>query len=172
VGAWRYRCASDLLSTTSTQDAGAADAAVALLYAPGPLRVTDGPQAEEFASEVRTLLTTSTWHVLEQSDRMGIRLQGPRLERRRTGDLLTEGVSLGAIQVPPAGQPIVLFVDHQTTGGYPKIANVVTADLHRLGQLRPRDAVRFESVSFETAAALLQRREAALAAIAVRRGAC
>ena len=73
--------------------------------------------------------------------------------------MLTEGVSLGAVQVPPEGQPIILFVDHQTTGGYPKIANVITADLPVAGQLRPRDTVRFEQVSLETALALLGRQE-------------
>jgi antagonist of KipI len=69
--------------------------------------------------------------------------------------MITEGVSLGAVQVPAGGSPIILFVDQQTTGGYPKIANVISADLHRVGQLRPRDEVRFEQVTFETARSLL-----------------
>jgi antagonist of KipI len=73
--------------------------------------------------------------------------------------MLTEGVALGAIQVPPGGQPIILFVEHQTTGGYPKPANVISADLGRIGQLRPRDAVRFERVTMEQALALLQQQE-------------
>jgi antagonist of KipI len=73
--------------------------------------------------------------------------------------MLTEGVSLGAIQVPPDGQPIILFVDHQTTGGYPKPGNVISADFCRLGQLRPRDPVRFEQVSIEQALGLLRDQE-------------
>ncbi len=71
----------------------------------------------------------------------------------------TEGVCLGAVQVPPAGLPIVLFVEHQTTGGYPKIANVISADFTRLGQLRPRDRVRFLQVDFDEALRLLQAQE-------------
>ena len=73
--------------------------------------------------------------------------------------MLTEGVTLGAVQVPPGGQPIILFVEHQTTGGYPKPANVISADFWRLGQLRPRDEVRFELISLNRALALLREQE-------------
>jgi antagonist of KipI len=73
--------------------------------------------------------------------------------------MLTEGVPLGAIQVPPDGQPIILFVEHQTTGGYPKIANVISADFHAVGQLRARDRVRFEQVSMDAALTLLEAQE-------------
>jgi antagonist of KipI len=73
--------------------------------------------------------------------------------------MLTEGVALGAVQVPPGGQPIVLFVEHQTTGGYPKPANVISADFWRLGQLRPRDEVRFELIPLDRALALLREQE-------------
>jgi antagonist of KipI len=68
-------------------------------------------------------------------------------------------VALGAVQVPPGGQPIVLFVEHQTTGGYPKPANVISADFWRLGQLRPRDEVRFELIPLDRALALLREQE-------------
>ncbi len=84
----------------------------------------------------------------EESNRMGIRLRGAALPSPG-GHMITEGVPLGAIQTPPDGQPIVLFVEHQTTGGYPKPANVISADFWRLGQLRPRDEVRFERVTME-----------------------
>ena len=77
--------------------------------------------------------------------------------------MITEGVSLGAIQVPPGGSPIILFVEQQTTGGYPKIANVISADFHRLGQLRPRDEIRFELVTLEAAQSLLIEQEKLLA---------
>ena len=77
--------------------------------------------------------------------------------------MTSEGVALGAVQVPEGGQPIILFVEQQTTGGYPKIANVISADLHRLGQLRPRDEVRFERIEVEAARALLIKQEKLLA---------
>jgi biotin-dependent carboxylase-like uncharacterized protein len=112
-------------------------------------------------------LCAATWQVKEDSDRMGLRLRGPALERC-AGHMLTEGVPLGAIQVPPDGQPIILFVEHQTTGGYPKIANVISADFHRVGQLRPRDQVRFEQVSIETALTLLRTQEDWLHSLAER----
>ena len=105
------------------------------------LRVTAGPQPE-----IQELYDTP-WRVSEQSNRMGIRLTGPPLDTSRHGEMITEGVSLGAIQIPAGGQPIILFVEQQTTGGYPKIANVISADLHSLGQLRPRDEIRFQLVS-------------------------
>ena len=76
-----------------------------------------------------------------------------------SGGMVTEGVPLGAVQVPPDGQPIILFVEHQTTGGYPKPANVVSADFWRLGQLRPRNAVEFEQIGVEIALKLLQEQE-------------
>jgi allophanate hydrolase subunit 2 len=68
-------------------------------------------------------------------------------------------VALGAVQVPEGGMPIILFVEQQTTGGYPKIANVISADFHSLGQLRPRDEIRFERVEWETARDLLREQE-------------
>jgi antagonist of KipI len=120
----------------------------------GPLRVTAGPQAERFASE----LYAAAYTVSEESNRMGLRLRGPAIPSP-PGGMLTEGVPLGAVQVPPDGQPIILFVDHQTTGGYPKPANVVSADFWRLGQLRPRDEVLFELVTIEQALRLLQAQE-------------
>jgi allophanate hydrolase subunit 2 len=133
------------------------------LYTPAPIRITPGPQAEHFAPAEFGRLTSATYTVREQSNRMGIRLAGAAIEPKVREDLLTEGVSLGAIQVPNDGQPIILFVEHQTTGGYPKIANVISADMHRVGQLRPRDTVRFELVSFDRAHQLLLALEAKIA---------
>jgi biotin-dependent carboxylase-like uncharacterized protein len=120
----------------------------------GPLRVTDGPQAESFTGE----FYRSAYIVSEESNRMGLRLRGPALASA-AGHMLTEGAPLGAVQVPPDGQPIILFVEHQTTGGYPKPANVISADFRRLGQLRPRDPVTFERVTIEQALRLLQQQE-------------
>jgi len=79
--------------------------------------------------------------------------------------MITEGVALGAVQIPAAGQPIILFVEQQTTGGYPKIANVISADMSSVGQLRPRDQIRFERVDQTTARALLREQEEAIRAI-------
>jgi allophanate hydrolase subunit 2 len=120
----------------------------------GPLRVTPGPQAHWFSDE----LYAAAYRVSEESNRMGIRLRGPAIPSP-AGHMLTEGVPLGAIQIPPDGQPIILFVEHQTTGGYPKPANVISADFWRLGQLRPRDEVRFERVTLEQALDLLRELE-------------
>jgi biotin-dependent carboxylase-like uncharacterized protein len=103
-------------------------------------------------------LCRTPWQVREDSDRMGLRLRGPALDGY-SAQMLTEGVPLGAIQVPPDGQPIILFVEHQTTGGYPKIANVASADFHAVGQLRPRDQVHFEQISIDAALRLLDAQE-------------
>jgi biotin-dependent carboxylase-like uncharacterized protein len=120
----------------------------------GPLRVTAGPQAAWFVDE----LYASTYQVTEASNRMGVRLRGPGIPSP-AGHMITEGVCLGAVQVPPDGQPIILFVEHQTTGGYPKPANVISADLWRVGQLRPRDEVAFQRVTMDEALDLLRRQE-------------
>ena len=93
---------------------------------------------------------------------MGLRLGGPAVTARERSEMVTEGVSLGAVQIAGNGRPILLFVEHQTTGGYPKIANVISADLHRIGQLRPGDQVRFEFATLEDAWSLLQEQEALL----------
>jgi biotin-dependent carboxylase-like uncharacterized protein len=132
------------------------------LYKPGPVRVTAGPQLNLFTATEQSLFASSTYGVKEESNRMGLRLSGPPLTRTARDEMITEGISLGAIQIPPGGEPIVLFVEHPTTGGYPKIANVISADMHRVGQLRPRDEVCFEFVTFDEAVSLLHDREAAL----------
>jgi antagonist of KipI len=121
------------------------------------LRATAGPQADWFGDEL-DLLYGAGYRVSEESNRLGIRLQGPAL-LSPGGHMITEGVALGAVQAPPAGQPIILFVEHQTTGGYPKPANVISADFWRLGQLRPRDEVRFERITMEGALGLLREQE-------------
>jgi biotin-dependent carboxylase-like uncharacterized protein len=123
------------------------------------LRCTSGPQSEWFAESARRTFYDSIYLVSEESDRMGLRLEGPAVLESSKRDMITEGVSLGAIQVPQGGSPIVLFVDQQTTGGYPKIANVISADMPSVGQLRPRDEIRFERASFEVARSLLQEQE-------------
>jgi len=127
------------------------------------LRVTAGPEWQRFDADAREVLLAGTYRVTEDSDRAGLRLKGTRLETRGFERMITEGVDLGAVQVPPSGQPIILFVEQQTTGGYPRIAVVVSADLFRVGQLRPGDEIRFTRVSLEEAVALAREQERRLA---------
>ena len=124
------------------------------------LRVTAGPQSNWFPESA---LYQGCYRVTEEANRMGLRLEGPPIPASSSAKMTTEGVSLGAIQVPPGGQPIILFVEQQTTGGYPKIANVISADLPSVGQLRPRDEIQFELVGLETARALFIEQEKMLA---------
>lgn len=123
------------------------------------LRATAAPQTRWFSGDSIGLLYSSAYRVTEESNRMGLRLEGPALETPQSGHMISEGVSLGAIQVPAGGQPIILFVEQQTTGGYPKIANIISADLASVGQLRPRDEVRFELVTPEIARTLIREQE-------------
>ncbi len=127
------------------------------------LRVTLGPQASWFSESSLRAFYAGRYRIGEQSNRMGLRLEGAAVSQSGAREMITEGVSLGAVQVPAGGSPIILFVEQQTTGGYPKIANVISADLHRIGQLRPRDEIRFEQVTFDAARSLLVEQEKLLA---------
>ncbi len=127
------------------------------------LRVTPGPQSEWFPESSQRIFYSSAYLVTEESNRMGLRLEGAPLREGADGEMISEGVSLGAVQIAAGGLPIILFVEQQTTGGYAKIANVISADLSSLGQLRPRDEVRFERVGWETARSLLKEQEELLA---------
>lgn len=129
------------------------------------LRVTDGPQSDWFPEASRAAFYGRKYRVTEEANRMGLRLEGAAVAAPHGGQMITEGVSPGAIQIPAGGQPIILFVEQQTTGGYPKIANVIAADLSSVGQLRPRDEIQFERVSPETARSLLREQEDLLASI-------
>jgi len=127
------------------------------------LRVTPGPQRALFSDAAQKMFYASTYRVAEESNRMGLRLEGAPLPANDRGEMITEGVALGAVQITPAGLPIILFVEQQTTGGYPKIANVISSDFNSLGQLRPRDEIRFEPVDWHTARYLLIEQETLLA---------
>ncbi len=133
--------------------------ALALLTPRKVLRATAGPQSDWFDDGARRWFYESSYRVAEDSNRMGLRLEGAAITAPSGGEMISEGMALGAVQVPEGGKPIILFVEQQTTGGYPKIANVISADFHSLGQLRPRDEIRFELVEMETARALLKEQE-------------
>ena len=128
------------------------------------LRVTEGPQYNWFPESCRRQFFGSVYRVGEESNRVGLRLQGTPLDASTSGRMITEGVALGSIQIPQGGQPVILFVEQQTTGGYPKIANVISADLASIGQLRPGDDIRFERVGMREARELVREQEALIAA--------
>jgi antagonist of KipI len=140
-----------------------------ILAAKKVLRVTPGPQRDSFGKAAQKLFEADMYRVTEESNRMGLRLAGTAIPAPVGGalaganEMISEGVALGAVQVPESGMPIILFVEQQTTGGYPKIANVISADFHSLGQLRPRDEIRFEMVTWETARSLFREQEELLA---------
>ena len=121
------------------------------------IRVVLGPQDDYFtAAGIETLLGAE-WRVSGQTDRMGYRLVGPCIEHAKTANIVSDGILMGSIQVPGMGTPIVLMADRQTTGGYPKIATVISADMGYLAQTRSGEALRFEAIEF--GAALATRRQ-------------
>ena len=123
------------------------------------LRVIRGCDWDRFNASAQHALTNETFSVSPDSDRMGVRLNGPELHRNDDVDLVSEAVAPGTVQVPPGGRPILLLGDCQTIGGYPKIAHVITVDLSIAAQLRPRDTVRFQEISLSEAHRLLFERE-------------
>lgn len=135
-------------------------------YRPEPrLRCLLGPQANHFLPEAQTRLAEGTYRLLPQSDRMGCRLTGPPLVHVGATDTISEAVPCGAIQVPADQQPILLMADRQTTGGYPKIAVVISADLPLAAQLLPGDSLRFAIITPAEAWAALRDQRAALDAM-------
>jgi len=126
------------------------------------LRVVLGPQTDRFTKEGLGALLGSSYEVLPQSDRMGARLRGPRIAHTRGHDIISDGIAVGSIQVPGDGQPIVLLVDRQSTGGYTKVATVCSFDIARIGQARPGQAVRFRAVTVDEAHRLLREWDASL----------
>jgi biotin-dependent carboxylase-like uncharacterized protein len=107
------------------------------------VRVLPGPRADWFPEEAAAALTGSPWTVTDESNRIGLRLAGPQLPRARTGELASEGMVRGALQVPPSGQPVLFLADAPVTGGYPVIGYVADDDVDRCGQLRPGQPLRF-----------------------------
>ena len=119
----------------------------------GPMRVILGPQKDYFTDTALRLFLENPFTITREADRMGLRLEGPLLEHARGYNIVSDGIVTGAVQVPGNGLPIILLADHQTTGGYPKIATVISADIPRLGRARPGDVIHFREVSIEEAQA-------------------
>jgi biotin-dependent carboxylase-like uncharacterized protein len=136
------------LSAGDRLPVGRADGPITVDVAPGlepeeepVLRIAAGPRDDWFESLVP--LAEGTYEVTPQSNRVGVRLDGPALTRRRTGELPSEGMVTGSLQVPPNGLPIIFLADHPTTGGYPVAAVLASGDVPRAAQLRPGQRVRF-----------------------------
>ena len=134
------------------------------------LRVVAGPQADWFSDSALRTLAGVSFRVSPRSNRMGYRLEGPPLARVHEGELISEPVGLGAIQVPAAGEPILLMADRQTAGGYPKIGHVITADVPVAGQLAPGDFIEFVLCTNQESIAALIARERQLLRYADLRG--
>ena len=124
------------------------------------LRTVWGPQDADFSDEAKQIFTQSTFAVASQSDRTGIRLDGPRIERKNgtAESIISEGLIAGSIQVPGDGKPIIILGE-TVSGGYRKIATVISADLPSLGQIKPGDEVHFETVSMDAAQRALLKME-------------
>ena len=119
------------------------------------VRVLPGPQADRLTAKGRSDLYGTAFTVTADSDRMGIRLDGPALQNTGT-DIISEGLVFGSVQLPSNGKPIILMADHQTTGGYARVASVCTTDLPLLAQLRPGGTVRFREIGEKAAQRLLK----------------
>ena len=125
-----------------------------------PIRLVPGPQADHFSAAALEALVGGDYRVTAEADRMGIRLEGTKLEHVGAAEIVSDATVPGSIQVPGAGQPIVLLADAQTAGGYPKIATVITADLGRLAALRPGQSLRFATVTAAEGAQIARAAEA------------
>ena len=132
------------------------------------IRVLAGPQVDHFTPDAMDLLQSAPYVVGQNSDRMGFRLEGPRLTHARGADIISDATPLGVLQVPASGQPILLMADRQTTGGYPKLATVIAADVALAGQLGPGDRISFVACSLHDAMAALIAQERALMAAEAR----
>jgi antagonist of KipI len=127
--------------------------------AAGFVRALRGPECDWFTPEAQKAFFSAEWTATQEADRMGVRLAGPMLARRQEGDMVSSAVNAGVVQVPAAGQPIVLLPSRQSVGGYPRLAAVAAVDLRCFTQLRPGDKVRFEEITLATAHALYLARE-------------
>ncbi|MGO4889231.1 biotin-dependent carboxyltransferase family protein [Anaerobacillus sp. MEB173] len=123
------------------------------------IRVLRGAQYDAFTSESKDAFFEKRFQVSPQSDRMGYRLSGAALTFSQSLEMISEAVSLGTVQVPPDGNPIILLADRQTTGGYPRIGQVVTVDIPLIAQMKPGEFIQFEEISLKEAEQLFMNRE-------------
>jgi biotin-dependent carboxylase-like uncharacterized protein len=137
----------------------------ALPYLPLPLRVVLGPQDDRFTAAGLAAFLGGAYRVTPDADRMGLRLDGPPIEHAAGFNTISDGIAPGTVQVPGSRQPILLLAERQSTGGYPKIATVVTASLPTAGQLRPGDTLAFRAVTVGEAVAMRRAQAAALASL-------
>jgi biotin-dependent carboxylase-like uncharacterized protein len=128
-------------------------------------RIVSSEQFDDFTLESQRALTSETFRISPDSERMGYRLQGPQIKLSKPRQMLSEATTFGTIQVPAGGQLIVLMADRQTTGGYPKIGYVASVDLPLLAQMGPGDSIAFERITLEQAQMLDARRTVAFAAL-------
>jgi biotin-dependent carboxylase-like uncharacterized protein len=129
------------------------------------LRAILGPQDDYFTRAGIDTYLSSQYTVSTRADRMGYRLDGPRIEHRDGADIVSDGIPLGAVQVPGDGLPIILLADRQTTGGYTKIATVISVDIPKIAQSKPGDTVVFQQVSQEEAIKALEEQEQRIKAL-------
>lgn len=129
------------------------------------VRVLPGPQDDYFSADTLRTLQSASYAIDPQSDRMGFRLEGAALAHARQTEMISDATPMGALQVPPSGQPILLMADRQTAGGYPMIVTVITADFSLAGQLAPGDSIAFAICSRTEAAEALIARERLLMAV-------
>ena len=118
------------------------------------VRVVLGPQDDFFTEKGIETFLQSEYEVTDKSDRMGIRLDGEKIESKAGVDIKSDGIATGAVQIPASGTPIIMMADRQTTGGYAKIANVIVADIPKMAQARPGTKISFKAVSVEEATKL------------------
>jgi len=144
---------------------GRKDVEVPFDAAPPALRVLPGPQDDRFSSDALAVLVSAPYYVTVDSSRMGYRLEGGALGHRAGADIISDATPMGSIQVPASGQPILLMADRQTTGGYAKIATIISADIGVAGQAAPGDRIQFQLCSRSEAVAALLARERPLLAI-------
>ena len=123
------------------------------------VRVILGPQDDYFTEKGKKTFFSSEYRVSDKSDRMGIRLSGNAVENKDGVDIVSDAIAMGSVQIPASGEPIIMMADRQTTGGYAKIATVITADLPLLAQARPNDKLFFREVSYSQALKALKERE-------------
>jgi len=129
------------------------------------IRVLLGPQDDYFTQKGIETFLSGTYTVTDKSDRMGIRLDGEKIENKNGVDIISDGIATGSVQIPASGTPIIMMADRQTTGGYAKIATVISADLPKIAQARPGTRIRFTAVCEKDAVFLKKQEEMKLKAL-------